>query len=157
MVVGRGVQGIGFAVPSSLAKRRGADPEEGQGRARVDRRRHPGPDSGKLANALKLPDPHAGVLINKVEENGPGREGEHEAGRRDRSGRGQARVGDGRELVREILQHDVAQTVQLEIIRDGKHYGSKATLAPKAEAAVPPLPVQQQGVPLVGPRPLRAT
>src|SRR5690606_24863202 len=37
-----------------------------------------------------------------------------------------------------------------EIIRDGKRYGSSTLLAARPEAAVPPLPVQQQGVPQAG-------
>lgn len=149
MVVGRGVQGIGFAVPSSLAKRVA---EQIQKKGKVERAwigvgiQDLTPE---LANALKLSDPHAGVLINKVEENGPAAKANMKPGDVIAAVAGK-RVGDGRELVREILQHDVGQTVQLEIIRDGKHYGSSATLAPKAEAAVPPLPVQQQGVPASG-------
>jgi serine protease Do len=38
----------------------------------------------------------------------------------------------------------------MEIIRDGKRYGTQLTLAARPEAAVPPLPVQQQGVPQAG-------
>jgi S1-C subfamily serine protease len=44
----------------------------------------------------------------------------------------------------------VGQTVQLEILRDGKRYGTNMTLTARPEATVPPLPVQQQGVPQSG-------
>ena len=38
----------------------------------------------------------------------------------------------------------------LEIVRDGKRYATSVSLTAKQEAAVPPLPVQQQGVPQAG-------
>jgi S1-C subfamily serine protease len=149
MVVGHGAQGIGFAVPSSLAKRVA---EQIQKKGRVERAwigvgiQDLTPE---LANALKLPDARAGVLINKVEENGPAAKANMKPGDVIAAVAGK-KVADGRELRREILAHDVGQTVALEIVRDGKHYGSSALLTAMPEAAVPPLPVQQQGVPSSG-------
>ena len=60
------------------------------------------------------------------------------------------KVADGRELVREVIAHEVGQTIQLEIVRDGKKYGTNMTLTARPEAAVPILPVQQQSVPQAG-------
>lgn len=149
MIVGHGVQGIGFAVPSSLAKRVA---EQIQKKGKVERAwigvgiQDLTPE---LANAMKLPDAHAGVLINSVTENGPAAKANIKAGDVIAAVAGK-KVTDGRELVREIIQHDVGQTVPLEIIRDGKHYGSSATLVARPEPAVQPLPVQQQGLPSSG-------
>jgi len=53
-------------------------------------------------------------------------------------------VHDSRELVQETLMHEVGQTVQVEVIRSGKHYGTTLTLTARPERPVPELPVQQQ-------------
>ena len=149
MVVGHGFQGIGFAVPSSLAKRVA---EQIQKKGHVERAwigvgiQDLTPE---LATALKLPDARAGVLINSVASNGPAAKANIKPGDVIAAVAGK-KVTDGREMVREIIQHEIGQTVQLEIVREGKHYGSSAPLAAREEPAVPPLPVQQQGVPSSG-------
>jgi serine protease Do len=59
-------------------------------------------------------------------------------------------VKDSHELIREVMTHEVGDTVPLEIIREGKRYGSQATLAARPEAQAAPLPVQQQNLPQAG-------
>jgi S1-C subfamily serine protease len=147
MIVGRG-SGIGFAVPANLAKRvaeqlvrTGKVERATLGLGHQDL-------TPELASAMQL-DPRAGVLVNSVADGGP-------AGRANiRPGDVIAAVGgkpvrDGRELVREVLARDVGQTVALEILRGGKRYATSAVLVARAEAPIPPLPVQQQGAPQAG-------
>jgi S1-C subfamily serine protease len=148
MIVGRGA-GIGFAVPSNLARRVA---EQILKKGKVERAwigvgvQDLTPD---LASALKVSDSRAGVLINAVNDGGPAQKANIKPGDIIAGVAGK-RVTDGRELVREIIQHEVGQAVSLEIIRDGKRYGSSATLTARPEPPVPPLPVQQQGVPQAG-------
>lgn len=144
MVVGRG-SGIGFAVPANMA-RRVADQLLKSGK--VER---PWIGVGiqdltpELAGAMKL-DPRAGVLVNLVSEGTPAAKSNMKAGDVIAALDGKP-VHDSRELVREVLQHDVGKTVPLEIVRDGKRYGTQVTLSARKEPPVPPLPVQQQNVP----------
>jgi S1-C subfamily serine protease len=55
-------------------------------------------------------------------------------------------IHDGRDFVRAVLAHDPGQAVLLEIIRDGKHYGTNVTLALRHEDAIEQVPVQMPGV-----------
>jgi S1-C subfamily serine protease len=147
MIVGRG-SGIGFAVPSNLARRAA---EQILKTGKVERAwmgvgvQDMNPE---LATALKL-DPRAGALVNSVSEGGPAQKGNLKPGDVIASAGGRA-VHDGRELIREVIGHDVGQALPLEIIRDGKRYGTSVTLAARPEAPIPPAPVQQQGVPHAG-------
>jgi serine protease Do len=147
MIVGRGT-GIGFAVPSNLAKRVA---EQIVKNGRVQRAwigvgiQDLTPE---LASAMKV-DPRAGVLVNSITDGGPAQKANIKPGDIIAAVAGK-KVTDGRELVREVIQHEVGQTVTLEIIRDGKRYGSSTALTARPEAVVPPLPVQQQGVPQSG-------
>jgi serine protease Do len=147
MIVGRG-SGIGFAVPSNLARRIA---EQILKKGKVERAwigvgiQDLTPE---LAGALKV-DPHGGVLVNSINDGGPAAKANMKPGDIIASVAGK-KVTDGRELVREIIAHDVGTSVNLEIIRDGKRYGTSCTLQERPEAAVPPLPVQQQGVPQSG-------
>ncbi len=147
MIVGRG-SGIGFAVPSNLAKRV-ADQLVKSGKVE---RAWIGVGiqdlTPELASALKV-DPRAGVLVNSINDGGPAAKANMKAGDIIAAVGGK-KVTDGRELVREIIAHDVGKTVPLEIIRDGKRYSTSCVLQARPEAAVPPLPVQQQGVPQAG-------
>lgn len=147
MIVGRG-SGIGFAVPSNLA-RRVAEQILKNGRVQ---RAWIGVGiqdlTPELASAMKV-DARAGVLINSINENGPASKANIKPGDIIAGVAGK-KVSDGRELVREVIAHEVGQTVELEVLRDGKRYGAKALLTARPEAAVPPLPVQQQGVPQSG-------
>lgn len=148
MIVGRNA-GIGFAVPSNLARRVGEQILKKGGVERAWIGVGFQDLTPELATALKLPDARAGVLINSVTEGGPASKANVKPGDviADVAGK---KTTDGRELSREIIAHEVGQTVNLEIIRDGKRYKASATLAARPVAAVPPLPVQQQGVPQTG-------
>lgn len=149
MIVGHGAQGIGFAVPSSLARRVA---EQLQKKGHVERPwigvgiQDLTPD---LAAALKLSDARAGVLVNSVSDGGPAAKANIKPGDVIATVAGK-KVTDNHELTREIIQHEVGQTVQLEIVRNGTHYASSAVLMARPEAPVPLLPVQQQGVPQTG-------
>jgi serine protease Do len=148
MIVGRGA-GIGFAVPSNLA-RRVADQILKKGKVE---RAWIGVGiqdlTPELATALKLGDARAGVLVNSITDGGPAQKSNVKAGDVI-AGVGGKKVTDGRELIREVISHEVGQTIPLEIIRDGKRYGTSTVLTARPEAAVPLLPVQQQGVPQAG-------
>ena len=147
MIVGRG-SGIGFAVPSNLARRAA---EQILKTGHVERAwigagvQDLTPD---IAQVVKL-DPRAGALINAITDGGPAQKAQLHPGDVIASVAGHP-VHDGRDLIREILNHDVGQVVQLEVVRAGQHYATMVTLAARPEAPVPPLPVQQQNVPQTG-------
>jgi serine protease Do len=147
MIVGRG-SGIGFAVPASLARRA---TEQILKTGHVERAwigagiQDLSPD---IAAVMKL-DPRAGALVNSISEGGPAARAQLHAGDIIAGVAGHS-VHDGRELVREIISHDVGQTVQLEVVRGTQHYGAMITLAARPESPVPALPVQQQSVPQSG-------
>jgi serine protease Do len=147
MIVGHG-SGIGFAVPSALARRAA---EQILRTGKVERA---GIGVGvqdltpEIAAVMKL-DPRAGALVNTVVEGGPAQKAQIHPGDVLAAVAGKP-VHDGRELIREFLARDVGQAVQIEVIRGGQHYGTTVTLAARPEPPVPPLPVQQQGVPQQG-------
>ena len=147
MIVGRGT-GIGFAVPSNLA-RRAAEQILKTGRVQRSWIGVGIQDlTPELASAMKV-DARAGVLVNSITDGGPASKANIKPGDIIGSVAGK-KVIDGRELVREVIAHEVGQTIQLEIVRDGKKYGTNMLLTARPEAAIPPLPVQQQGVPQAG-------
>jgi len=147
MIVGRGT-GIGFAVPSNLA-RRAAEQIVKNGHVQRSWIGVGIQDlTPELASAMKV-DPRAGVLVNSITDGGPAAKANIKAGDIIGAVAGK-KVIDGRELVREVIAHEVGQTIQLEIVRDGKKYGTNMTLTARPEATVPTLPVQQQGVPQAG-------
>lgn len=148
MIVGRGT-GIGFAVPANIARRVA---EQILKTGRVERAwigvgiQDLTPE---LAHAFKLPDARAGVLVNSVTTGGPAQKANIKAGDIIAGVAGK-KVTDGRELVREIISHEVGQKVSLEILRDGKRYATTTLLSARPEATIPALPVQQKGVPQAG-------
>ena len=147
MIVGRGT-GIGFAVPSNIAKRVG---EQILKTGRVQRAwigvgyQDLTPD---LATAMKVPA-GSGALINSISDGSPAQKSAIKAGDIIASVAGKP-VKGGHELIREILAHDVGQQIQLEIVRDGKHYGTNVVLTARPEAAVAPVPAQQAVIPQSG-------
>ncbi|WP_394835129.1 trypsin-like peptidase domain-containing protein [Pendulispora rubella] len=147
MIVGRG-SGIGFAVPSNMA-RRAAEQILKSGRVERAWIGVGAQDlSPELATVMKV-DPRAGALVNAVGDNSPAKRAQIKPG--DVIAAVAARpIHDSHDLTREVLSHDVGQTLELEVLRDGKRYGTKVTLAARPEPAVPPIPVQQQGVPQPG-------
>src|SRR5262249_48659253 len=104
--------------------------------------------SPELSAALKL-DPRAGALVNSVNEGGPAFKANLRAGDVIAAVGGK-RVMDGHELIREIIAHNVGENVPLEIWGGGQKSGATVVLAARPEPPVPPLPVQQQGVPHAG-------
>ncbi len=147
MIVGRGT-GIGFAVPSNLA-RRAAEQILKTGRVQRSWIGVGIQDlSPELATAMKV-DARAGVLVNSITDGGPAQKANMKTGDIIGAVAGK-KVVDGRELVREVISHEVGETIQLEIVRDGKKYGTNMLLTARPEPVVPPLPVQQQGVPQAG-------
>ena len=140
--------GIGFAIPSNLV-RHVADQILKTGHVE---RAWIGVGiqdlTPELAAAMKM-DPSAGVLVNSISAGGPADKAQVHPGDVIASVSGKP-VRDSHELQREIIAHDVGQTVQLEIIRAGKHYGTQVALVSRPGQAPAPLPVQQQGVPQSG-------
>jgi len=147
MIVGRG-QGIGFAVPSNLA-RRTADQLVKAGRVQ---RAWIGVGiqdvTPEIAPELKV-DAAAGALVNSVAADGPGAKALLRPGDIVAAVDGK-RVRDAQELIRELLAHDVGQMVMLEVIRGGKRYSTKAELAARPEAPLSPVPAQQEAPPSQG-------
>jgi Do/DeqQ family serine protease len=147
MIVGR-ASGIGFAVPSNMA-RRVADQLMKTGK--VQRPwigvgiQDLSPD---LAIAMKL-DTRAGALVSSVRDGGPAAKANMKPGDVIASVAGKA-VHDGHELGREVLTHDVGSQIALEIIRNGQRYTTNLTLTARPEAAVPPIPAQQITAPQGG-------
>jgi Do/DeqQ family serine protease len=140
MIVGRG-QGIGFAVPSNLARRTADQLVKG---GRVQRAwigvgiQDVTPE---IAPELRI-DPASGALVNSVAADGPGARAQLRPGDVVAAVDGK-RVRDAQELIRELLAHDVGQTVSLEVIRGGKRYGTKAELTARPEAALSVASAQQ--------------
>lgn len=139
MIVGRG-QGIGFAVPSTMAQRvagqilktgRVSRAWLGVGVQDV---------TPELATALKL-QPGAGALVNAVAQDGPAYRANIRPGDVIASVGGRA-VHDGHDLVRETIAQPVGQAVSLEIVRGGNHYSSSVTLSERPEQPVEPTPAQ---------------
>jgi len=139
MIVGRG-QGIGFAVPSNMAQRVATQilkaghvsrPWLGVGVQDV---------TPEIAAAMRL-SPGAGALVNEVAPNGPAYRANLRPGDVIAAVAGRP-VHDGRDLVRETLAHDVGQTIALEIVRGGQHYGASIALTERPEEAIAPIPAQ---------------
>ena len=141
MIVGRG-SGIGFAVPSALA-RRVADQILKTGhvtRAWIGvGTQDLNPD---LASAMKV-DARAGALVNYVGPNTPASNAHLKPGDIIAGVAGKT-IHDSHELVREVLQHDAGQSVNLEVVRDGHRYGTQITLAARPTENVPQVPAQLQ-------------
>ncbi len=126
MIIGRGT-GIGFAVPSSLAKRVSAQIMEG-GQVRrpwigVAFQELTPELAGALGNgtgAGPKPAPSQGALVSEVVPDGPAQKAGVQPGdvvvRVDG-----AQVGEGRDLLREILKKSVGQRVRLRVWRNGRY------------------------------------
>jgi len=147
MVVGKG-SGVGFAVPSSLARKAA---EQILRTGKVTRAwigvgvQSLSPD---VAAVMKV-DLHAGALVNAVTPGGPSDKAQIRPGDILASVGGHP-VHDDRELIQEVLTHEVGQTIQVEVVRSGQHYGTMVALVARPEADVAALPVQQQNAPQTG-------
>ena len=82
--------------------------------------------------------PGAGALVNSVASDGPGARAQLRPADIVAAVDGK-KVHDAQEFIRELLAHDVGETVLLEVIRGGKHYGAKVELATRPEAAAEPV------------------
>lgn len=147
MIVGRG-QGIGFAVPSNMAQRvanqilkYGHVSRAWMGVGVQDL-------TPELAAAMHLASDQ-GALVNTVAPDGPAYKGNVRAGDVIASVAGRP-LRDGHDLVRETIAHEVGETVPLEIVRGGQHYGTNVTLAARPEAPIDPTPGQLQAPPHQG-------
>lgn len=147
VIIGRG-SGIGFAVPSNVAKRVAAELVK---TGRVSRPwigatlQDLTPD---LAAAMKL-DPRAGVLISSVADGGPAKKANLKAGDVIAAVSGKP-VKDPADLHREVLAREAGQNIECEVLREGKRYMTQVALSARPEPALAPVPAQQQGVPQVG-------
>jgi serine protease Do len=147
MIVGRG-QGIGFAVPSNMAQRvanqilktgRVSRAWIGVGVQDV---------TPELAAAMHLPS-DTGALVNSVAPDGPAFKANVRAGDVIATVGGKP-LRDGHDLVRETIAHEVGETVALEIVRAGQHYGTSVALTERPETPIDPTPGQQQAPPHQG-------
>lgn len=144
MIVGRG-QGIGFAIPSKLA-RRVADQLLRNGRVK---RAWIGVGMQDLTPEIASEfhvDAGSGSLINQIVAGGPAEKARLQSGDIVATIGGKA-VHDSQELMREVLSRDVGTTVRLEVIRAGKRYATDIALAERPESPPAPLPMQQSAAP----------
>lgn len=144
MIVGRG-SGIGFAVPSNMAKRVA---EQLIKNGKVQRAwlgvgvQDLTPELAKALGAKA----YDGVLINDVAPGGaaaiariaPGDVVTKIAGKP---------VRDSQDLIREVINHDVGSTIQIEVVRGGKTYATNATLSARQEPPVKPTPSEEVKAP----------
>jgi serine protease Do len=140
MIVGRG-QGIGFAVPSSMAERvaeqllkAGHVSRPWLGVAVQD-------ITPELAAAMQLPV-STGALVNNVADGGPAFKANMRPGDVIATLAGHE-VHDAHELIRATIDLQTGQALALEIIRGGKRYGTTITLTERPEATPDPTPLQQ--------------
>jgi Do/DeqQ family serine protease len=147
MIVGRG-QGIGFAVPSNMAQRVANQIIKGGRVSRAWMGVGVQDVSPEVAAAMHL-QPETGALVNNVATDGPAFKANLRPGDVIASVAGRP-VHDGHDLVRETIAHEVGQTVDLEIVRGGQHYGAKVLLSERPEAPIEPTPGQQQAPPHQG-------
>jgi S1-C subfamily serine protease len=147
MIVSKG-QGIGLAVPSSMA-RRVADQILKIGR--VDRAWiGVGVQDLTPQLAAEIPSaPTSGALVNSVAPNGPASKAHVEPGDIIAVFGGKP-VRDAQDIIREVFVHNVKDTVALEVIRAGKRYQTRVTLESRNDPAPPPIPVERQPTPHPG-------
>ena len=147
MIVGRG-QGIGFAIPSKMAKRvaeqllkHGKVKRAWMGVGMQDL-------TPEIASEFKV-DAGSGALLNQVVAGGPAERARLQAGDIVASIASRP-VHDAQELMREVLLQDVGHTVRLEVIRGGKRYATDVQLTERPEPPVALLPMQQNVPPSPG-------
>jgi Do/DeqQ family serine protease len=144
MIVGRG-SGIGFAVPSNMAKRvsdqlikNGKVQRAWLGVGVQDLT----PDLAKAMGAK----PYDGVLINDVAPGGAAANAKITAGDIVTKVAGKP-VHESQDLIREVINHDVGSTITLEVIRNGKQYATTAVLSARSEPPVKPTPSEEVKAP----------
>ncbi|WP_437576523.1 trypsin-like peptidase domain-containing protein [Sorangium sp. So ce887] len=144
MVVSRG-QGIGLAVPASMARRVA---EQLLRHGRVERAwigvglQDLTP---QLAAVMPSP-PRAGALVNAVNPSGPAARSNLQPGDVITSVAARP-TRDAQDVIRELFNHNVGETLPVEVVRGGQQYQTRVTLAPRDEPAPPALPVQRAPAP----------
>jgi S1-C subfamily serine protease len=140
MIVGRG-QGIGFAVPSSMAQRVGAQLLKGGHVSRPWLGVAVQDVTPELAAAMQIPGGF-GALVNSVADGGPASKANMRPGDVIATLAGHE-VHDAHGLIRDTINLQTGQALALEIIRGGKRYGTTITLSERPEAPLDPTPQQQ--------------
>jgi serine protease Do len=141
MIVSRG-QGIGLAVPATMAKRVA---EQILKSGRVDRA-FIGVGIQDLTPQLASEIPAApptGALVNAITPGGPASKANLEAGDIIATFGGKT-VRDAQDVIREVFVRAVGDTVPLEVVRAGKRYQTKIKLESRNDPAPPPLPMERQ-------------
>lgn len=136
-----GGQGVGFAVPASVARRVSS---QLLAKGRVER-----PFLGVSVQDLTPALAEAmggrageGALVSEVIAEGPGAKGNLKTG--DVIVRvGNKRVGGAQDFIRETLSQDVGATVKLDVLRGGKLYGAKVVIGAQRERTPALIPAQQ--------------
>ena len=141
MIVGRG-QGIGFAVPSNIAQRVAGQILKTGHVSRAWLGVSVQDVTPEIAAAMHL-TPGAGALVNNVAPDGPAFKANLRAGDVIAVVAGHP-LHDAHDLIRETIAREVGQSVPLEIIRGGQHYGASVTLSERPERPVEEAPSQQQ-------------
>ena len=141
MIVGKG-QGIGFAVPSTMAQRVASQILKTGRVSRAWLGVGVQDISPEIAGAMRL-TAGAGALVNNVAQDGPAFHANIRPGDVVAAVGGHP-VHDGHDLVRETIAQPIGQPVPLEIVRGGQHYATMVTLAERPEAPVAPTPAQEQ-------------
>jgi serine protease Do len=134
MVVAQG-GGIGFAVPSNMARRIAQQLLE---KGKIDRPfvgMHLQDLTPELADEFGVPK-GSGALVSTVAPEGPAERANVKAGDVLVEADGQ-KVSSARDLVRRLLEHEATATVPLVVSRGGKRYQSQLTLVPRQDARQP--------------------
>jgi len=142
MILGKyGSVGLGFAVPSNMAKRVAEQLIKNGKVARAWLGVGVQDLTPDLAKAMKV-DAYAGALINHTEPAGPAFNAKLVPGDIVAKVAGKP-VRDAQELIREVINHDVGATISLEVIRKGAKYEAKALLTARPEPPVKPTPLEE--------------
>jgi S1-C subfamily serine protease len=147
MIVSRG-QGIGLAVPSSMARRVASQ------LLKTGRVRRAWIGIGlqdltpQIAAELTSPPPN-GALVSSVAPNGPAALASVEPGDIITTIGGKP-AREAQDVIREVLAHDVGDVLPIEVSRAGKRYQAKVTLKERIEQPPEALPIERQPPPSPG-------
>ncbi|WP_437723439.1 trypsin-like peptidase domain-containing protein [Sorangium sp. So ce861] len=147
MIVSRG-QGIGLAVPANMARRVA---EQLLRHGRVERA-WIGVGLQDLTPQLAavMPNaPRAGALVNAVNPSGPAARSNLQPGDVITSVAARP-TRDAQDVIRELFNRNVGETLSLEVVRGGQRYQTRVTLAARNEPPPPALPVQRAPAPHPG-------
>jgi len=143
MIVSRG-QGIGLAVPASIARRVATQILKN---GRVDRA-YIGVGMQDLTPQLaaEIPAaPAAGALVNAVAPDSPASRSHLETGDIIFAIAGKP-IRDSQDVIREVFLHNVGDTVTVDFVRKGKKLKAQVKLASRGDPPPPALPVQRKAL-----------